>query len=95
MINAAANPLAVFGLRRLEHRPPHFTCVDFDMKCANEKIITDWIWIHLEGRFWLGDVYNHTAGGSVTVCKRAAFELGSEASFLGLMLDKINVYTVI
>jgi hypothetical protein len=88
MIDLQANPLAVWGLRRLEHCPVHFTSVDFDIKCANEKVITDWIWSHLEGRFWFGDAYSFN--GNVTVCKRAAFELGSEASFFGLMLDSIN-----
>lgn len=82
-----ANPLAVWGLRRLEHCPVHFTSVDFDIK-SSEKAITDWIWSQLDGRFWFGDVYQSSSG--VTVCKRAAFELGSEASFFGLMLDKIN-----
>ena len=89
MINGEANPLAVWGLRRLEHKPAHFTSVDFDLKCS-EKDITDWIWTNLSGRFWFGDTYTHTPGGSVTVCKRAAFEQGSEASVFGLMLDTIN-----
>jgi len=89
MINSEANPLAVWGLRRLEHRPVHFTSVDFDVKCP-EKDISDWIWNNLSGRFWFGDTYAHTPGGSISVCKRAAFELGSEASVFGLMLDTIN-----
>jgi hypothetical protein len=93
MINSEANPLAVWGLRRLEHQPVHFTSVDFDIICL-EKEITDWIWNNLSGRFWFGDTYTHTAGGSVTVCKRAAFEQGAEASFFGLMLDTINTSNI-
>lgn len=84
------NPLAVWGLRRLEHCPPHFTSVDFDIYC-DEKTVTDWIWDNLSGRFYFGDIYRESpAGSGIVVCKRAAFEQGAEASFFGMMLDTIN-----
>ena len=83
-----ANPLSV--IRRLEHCPPHFTSVDFDVHC-DEKVITDWIWGNLSGRFYFGDIYKENFTGlGITVCKRASFEQGAEASFFGMMLDSIN-----
>lgn len=84
------NPLAVWGLRRLEHCPPHFTSVDFDLRC-DEKSVTDWIWDNLSGRFYFGDIYRENpASSGIVVCKRASFEQGAEASFFGMMLDTIN-----
>ena len=86
-----ANPLAVFGLRQVEHCPPHFTKVDFDLR-VNEKIISDWIWTNLSGRFWFDDYYYTTEGGSVNFRKCAAFEIPSEASMFALILDQINAF---
>ena len=48
------NPLNVFGLRRMDHCPPHFEKVYFDLR-TSEKHISDWIYEHLIGRFWFGD----------------------------------------
>ena len=83
------NPLAVFGLRELDHCPPHFSQVTFDLK-SNPKIISDWIWANLSGRFWYGDYYYKNEDSSVHYQKRVAFELASEASMFALMLDTIN-----
>ena len=83
------NPLAVFGLRQLEHCPPHFTRVDFDLK-TTEKSISDWIWANLEGRFWYGDWYYKTKNGQVEFSRSVAFEIASEASMFALLLDQIN-----
>jgi hypothetical protein len=84
-----ANPLSIFGLRRLEHCPAHFQRVDFDLK-TNEKTITDWIWSNLEGRFWFGDWYYKDAKGNVQLEKRVGFEIAGEASMFMLVLDQIN-----
>ena len=84
------NPLNVFGLRRMEHCPPHFVRVDFDLK-TEEKQITDWIYEHLAGRFYFGDTYNLDSQGKTQMCYRAAFENGGEASMFGLMLESINL----
>jgi hypothetical protein len=93
-----ANPLSVFGLRRLEHCPPHFTVVDFDIK-APEKHISDWIWENLIGRFYFDNVYQTTStelinktSDNITICKRAAFEIPAEASYFSLILDTINQF---
>ena len=59
-----ANPLAVFGLRELEHCPLHFVQVTFDLK-AHEKAISDWIWTNLGGRFWYGDWYSKDENNNV------------------------------
>lgn len=82
------NPLAVFGLRRVEHCPPHFTKVEFDLRTM-EKTIADWIWANLSGRFYYGDMY-YIDGTSVAFHKCAAFEIPGEASMFGLILDQIN-----
>lgn len=87
------NPLAVFGLRELDHCPPHFTSVDFDPK-VNEKVISDWIWTNLEGRFYFGDYYYKKEDNTVHFCKRAAFEQPGEASMFALILDQINQFDV-
>ena len=83
------NPLAVFGLRELDHCPPHFIPVDFDCK-TNDKTITDWIWNNLDGRFYFGDYYYKSDEGNVNLTKRAAFESPGEASMFALILDQIN-----
>jgi hypothetical protein len=83
-----ANPLAVFGLRRVEHCPPHFTRITFD-PLAPEKSITDWIWVNLSGRFYINDEYYTTETG-ISVQRMVAFEQPGEASMFALTLDQIN-----
>jgi hypothetical protein len=82
------NPLSVFGLRRVEHCPPHFTTFLFD-SYVSEKVISDYIYEHLTGRFYLGDCFNEV-DGTKTSQKMAAFELASEASYFSLVLNTIN-----
>lgn len=86
-----ANPLAVFGLRHLDHCPPHFERVEFDLK-VNAKVISDWIYTNLEGRFWYGDHYYRDADNNIQIHSCAAFEIASEASMFALMLDTINSF---
>ena len=84
-----ANPLNVFGLREVDHLPPHFEPVMFDL-VTRAKSIVDWIYENLEGRFWFGTVYNaESRGGSHCV----AFEIASEATMFALLLDQINKNT--
>ena len=83
------NPLAVFGLRELEHCPLHFTPVDFQLK-GSQKTISDWIWSNLSGRFWIGDYYYKDDNNTVQLTKRVAFEIAGEASMFALILDQIN-----
>lgn len=85
------NPLSVFGLRELEHCPPHFTAVDFELR-AQPNTISNWIWTNLSGRFYYGDYYRRTENGSVIMYKRAAFEIAGEASMFALILDTVNKY---
>lgn len=74
------NPLNVHGLRQITtHCPPHFTQVTFQ-SMINQKIITDWIWENLEGRF-----YVLSNDGNIT----AAFELANESTFFSLSLSSI------
>lgn len=83
------NPLSVFGLRRMEHCPPHFSPVRFDIR-VNEKQITDWIWENLDGRFYVGDHYSESGNGNFISQKMVAFEEPGEASYFALVLDTIN-----
>ena len=85
------NPLNVHGLRRIStHCPPHFTKISFPIR-TSEKSISDWVYENLEGRFWLGDQHFLTEGSSISFTKCIAFELGAEASYFSMFLDKINV----
>jgi hypothetical protein len=84
-----ANPLAVFGLRRVDHCPPHFTKVMFDSYTI-EKVITDWIYENLSGRFFFGDWYNEDENGKNGMVRCVAFEEPGEASYFTLILDTIN-----
>ena len=83
------NLLNVHGLRRLDHCPPHFTKVEFSIR-TSEKVITDWIYENLSGRFWFGDQYFKTPEGSISFSKSVGFELGGEASYFAIFLDQIN-----
>jgi hypothetical protein len=82
------NPLTVFGLRRIEHCPPHFVQVGFNLYCQ-EKAITDWIWENLTGRFFFGDHYT-LIDSTIVLQKTVGFEIASEASYFSLVLDTIN-----
>lgn len=84
------NPLNVWGLRQLEHCPPHFVKVNFDLQC-NFKKITDWIVENLEGRFYAGDSYSED-NQRIQMHKCVAFEIPGEASYFALILDKLNTY---
>ena len=86
------NPLSVFGLRRVEHCPPHFTTLLFDSYVL-EKVISDYIYEHLTGRFYLGECFDFEEDGSRTAQKMVAFELPSEASYFSLILHTINNQT--
>jgi hypothetical protein len=86
-----ANPLAVFGLRELEHCPPHFVKITFDLK-AQDKHISDWIWANLSGRFYYGDLYYKDTANNVAIQKCVALENPGEASMFALMLDQLNKY---
>ena len=83
------NYLNVHDLRRTENCPLHFTPIDFEIR-TGEKIITDWIYENLAGRFWFGDYYFITESGSIAFNKRVAFEIPAEASYFGMFLDQIN-----
>jgi hypothetical protein len=88
------NPLNIFGLRELEHCPPHFFPVDFDLSC-NPKKISDWIWENLEGRFYFGDTYGvdqNNRSSRTFLQKRAAFEIHSEASYFAMILSDLNKF---
>jgi hypothetical protein len=86
----SVNPLNVFGLRALEHSPPHFSHVTFDLR-VSPKQITDWIYENLEGRFWFGDRYQYNEQtNKIHAQNCASFERAAEASYFALMLDQIN-----
>ena len=87
------NPLNVFGLRKLDHCPPHFECVLFD-SYVTEKQVSDWIYENLTGRFYVGykDIINNNK--SLTQFQRqmnVGFEVHTESSYFSLFLPQINV----
>lgn len=84
------NPLNVFGLRRLEHCPPHFEQVLFDSH-ANESHIANWIYENLEGRFYVGYRDVERDSSSFQRQMMVGFELGGEASYFALQLGSINI----
>ncbi len=86
-----ANPLSVHQLRRMDHCPPHFTFVHFNLSTV-EKNITDWIWENFEGRFYIGDHFTEEQNNSFSMQKIAAFEIPGEASYFALILNTINTY---
>lgn len=89
LANREINPLEVFGLRRLDHCPPHFSPVTFDLR-VNEKAILDWIYTNSNSRFYFGDMYHQNTDGKIGFSKVAAFESPGEASFFALVLDTVN-----
>lgn len=84
------NDLNVHDLRIVDHCPPHFYPVDFDIRCGNPKKISDWIYENLQGRFFYGE-FVEGQGRSANIKQRAAFEIHSEASYFALVLNEINV----
>lgn len=93
-VNYQPNPLNTFDLRRIDFCPPHFYPVDFDL-AVTEKRITDWIWEHLQGRFFFGDVFQVTKENNkryTLLQKRASFEIHSEASYFAMLLNDINKF---
>lgn len=86
------NLLNLFDLRRLNHYPPHFYAVDFDLS-TNEKVISDWIWLHLSGRFYLGDIFIKNESGNKTFRKRAAFEIHGEGTLFAINLNDLNKFS--
>lgn len=86
------NPLNVFGLRRMEHCPPHFETLCFDLR-TTDKNITDWIYENLASRFFFGDAWDDSDGPkTVGLCKKVGFEDPSELTYFAMFLDTINCY---
>ena len=83
------NPLNVFGLRRVEVRPAHFTFINFDIRVPAKKI-SDWIFENLEGRFYFGDEYAVSEINTVVVQKTVGFERSAEASYFAFFLNQLN-----
>ena len=89
-----ANPLNIHGLRQLSWCPPHFEQVVF-LSYVAPKIISDWIYENLEGRFYHGDIdVARTPGGKIIDRQTlVAFESHSEATYFSLYLPQINPET--
>jgi len=91
------NPLNIFGLRRLDHCPPHFQSIVFDCQSSAPKKISDWIYENLSGRFYYADVYvkdspnDLSSGKLLSMKKMAAFEIHEEASYFALVLPTLNI----
>ncbi len=84
------NPLNLHGLRRVSWCPPHFEQLPFDPQ-VNEKVITDWIYENLAGRFYIGAADVTSTDGKPSYRQIiVAFEHASEASYFGLFLPQLN-----
>jgi hypothetical protein len=83
------NPLNIHGLRQVNHCPPHFTTVYFDLG-VTEKDITDWLYENLEGRFYSGQVDVRQETGKYVRQQCIAFEHAAEASYFAMFLPQIN-----
>jgi hypothetical protein len=90
LIDREVNPLEVLGMRRINHCPPHFFPVSFELR-VNEKEILDWIYTNSSSRFYFGDMYHYDSNEKIGFSKVAAFESPGEASFFALVLDAINI----
>ena len=90
--NGQPNPLNIHGLRRLDWAPPHFTQVIIE-SVGQEKIITDWLYENLIGRFYVGviDIPSTTSGGKFFKDRRTmvAFEIANEASYFSMFLPNL------
>jgi hypothetical protein len=85
-----ANPLNIFGIRQLNHCPPHFEQVQFDLH-TSEKNVTDWLYENLEGRFYLGQIDVKQPDSRPTFRQTiVAFEYPSEATYFSIFLSQIN-----
>lgn len=96
--NGEVNPLNVHGFREVGFCPPHFTRVNVVLR-GSKKVITDWIWENLSGRFWAGDWYKSGSdtGTSLLDTKNSyemdfcvAFEIPGEAAMFALIADQIQ-----
>jgi hypothetical protein len=84
------NPLAVWGVRRLYHCPPHFVVIKLSPNTqSKEKLMSDWIWVNFTGRFYLGpgwDLLSENEGSpNVTQLTFAGFEIPGEAMLFSLV----------
>ena len=84
------NPLNVFGLRQTVKCPPYFETVIFE-SYVSEKVLSDWIYENLQGRFYIGPQDIVENGYSIKKGIMVAFENPSEASYFSLFLPQINI----
>ena len=82
------NPLNVHDLRSVGLCPPHFVKVVVELKTTT-KVLTDWIYENLEGRFYTGSYYEKK-GSNYDLMSVFAFEIPAEASYFAICLDQIN-----
>lgn len=83
------NPLNVHGLREISWCPPHFTKVNFQ-SYITEKVLKDWLYENLSGRFYVGVVDVSKSPNGSTRNQLVAFEIPGEASYFSLFLTQIN-----
>ena len=82
------NPLNVHGMRRLTHCPPHFTTLELPLSQYNTKVLSDWIYENLVGRFYLG-VIDTKIDNRYDRKHQIGFEIASESSYFSLYLSQI------
>lgn len=87
--NGEPNPLNIHNIRRLDYCSPHLEKVHFDGK-VHDKIIIDWIYENLEGRFYYNDEIVEDGEHKLTTKRCAAFEIPYEASYFCFALETLN-----
>lgn len=87
--NGEPNPLNVHQLRQVNHLPPHFEQVVVTLPKVTIKNISDWLYEHLQGRFYIGNIDLVDEQGKVDRKIVVAFELHREASYFGLALPNL------
>jgi len=66
-------------LRQLDFWSPHLTIVDVTGIRSYEKKISDWVWKHTKGRFWIGEHYENRTWKFLI-----GFEVAYEATYFNL-----------
>jgi hypothetical protein len=85
------NPLNINDIRKVEHIPPHFIRVTFDLRASKQDII-NWIYENLHSRFYADNIeIMDSDTGRSTMKFVVSFEDHAEASYFSLFLPNINV----
>lgn len=79
------NPLNFYGIRRVRIPPPHFECINVEMRIYNlEGTIIKWIEQNLKGRFYVDNAMHLDSSKQFQNCIKIGFEDPKELSYFTL-----------